>query len=344
MSDPGKTAAADGAAAASPAADTSKWKHRLRHLDRILSRRSNSPRVRNILLVVSLIAFVAIAFFSYRALPADTEIHWWLTIPLIIAGAPATMLANAAEYRVVAKVSGSSPGMLEALRLSLIATAANLLPIPGSIMIRTQALRADGISYKRALGANVIAGGAWIGVGGTATGVLLLTSTKTWIWGLLILLVGLAALTVVMFLMRRLRPERVVALFAELVAVEVVTVMLSAIRMWLAFAVLGMSINLTQAVALTTPAILAAAIGIFPAGLGLREGLAGLIGLAVGVKVGASVLATAVDRVCAQIGLALLTGGTLLIGGKKVFAANGPQSAEAVSGQEGGALPAERDA
>ena len=43
-------------------------------------------------------------------------------------------------------------------------------------MIRTQALRAEGATYRRALGANAVAGGAWVGVGALATGALILAT------------------------------------------------------------------------------------------------------------------------------------------------------------------------
>lgn len=297
------------------------WKHRLRTLDRLLSRKASSPRVRNILLVVSLVAFVAIAVVSYLALPDGIEIRWWLTIPLVFASAPLNMACNAGEYMVLARMSGSHPRAVESLRLSLIATAANLLPIPGSVMIRTQALRADGVSYKKAIGASVIGGGSWIGVGAAATGVLLLTSSRTWWIGAILLVVATVALVAVYLLVRRLRPVDIKRLYALLVLVKVLLVAVATFRMFLSFSVLGLSIGLTAAVALTTPAILAATIGIFPAGLGLREVLAGLIGLVVEVPVAQSVVATAADRVGSQVGLAIIAGIMLLIGGRAVFRA-----------------------
>ncbi len=64
-----------------------------------------------------------------------------------------------------------------------------------------------------------------------------------------------------------------------------ITVLIAAVRVFVSFAFLNLSINPAQAVALTTPAILAAAIGIFPAGLGLRELLAGAVALVVNLPV-----------------------------------------------------------
>ena len=94
--------------------------------------------------------------------------------------------------------------------------------------------------------------------------------------------------------------------FSKLLIVELATVVITSVRIYLAFQVLGQTIEPAQAVALSASMILAAAIGIFPAGLGLREVLAGIIGVAVGLSASESVAATAVDRIAGQVGLAIL--------------------------------------
>ena len=59
---------------------------------------------------------------------------------------------------------------------------------------------------------------------------------------------------------------------------------MSAARVYLAFLLIGLSATFLQSTALTAAQIIAAAIGIFPAGLGLREALAGVIGSFVHVR------------------------------------------------------------
>ena len=93
--------------------------------------------------------------------------------------------------------------------------------------------------------------------------------------------------------------------------VETLTVVITAVRIWLAFAMIGKTATPAQAVAQTSAVIIAAAVGIFPSGLGLRELLAGAVGAVVGLDAAAAVAATAADRVAAQIGLAVLAGGLL---------------------------------
>ena len=295
------------------------WKSRLAALERRLNRRTTSPSARRWLLIISLVAFVAIAVTSYLSLPDDQTFNWWMAPVLILVCTPLTVLANAAEFKVMATFSGRPFGWIASSRLTLIATAANLLPLPGGIMIRTQALRAEGATYKRALGANAIAGGAWVAVGAVATGALILSYQGFGLIGTGAVLVGLLAMATVIYLMRRVHRHDYLPMFGALAAVEVITVLVAAVRVFVSFAFLNLQINPAQAVALTTPAILAAAIGIFPAGLGLRELLAGAVALVVDLPVAQSVAATAVDRVFSQIGLAVMSGLVLLIGGRKAF-------------------------
>jgi hypothetical protein len=332
-------ASGSGAQTGAESAPAPGWKSRLASLERRLNRRSTSPTARRWLLVVSLIAFVTIAVLSYLSLPDGQTFNWWMAPILIVVLTPVTVLANAAEFKVMAKFSGRPFGWIASCRLTLIATAANLLPLPGGIMIRTQALRAEGATYKRALGANAIAGGAWVAVGAVATGALLLSYQGFSLIGTGSVVVGVLATATVIYLMRRVHRRDYLPMFVRLGLVEVMTVLVAAIRVMVSFAFLNLSINPAQAVALTTPTILAAAIGIFPAGLGLRELLAGAVALVVNLPVGQSVAATAVDRVFSQIGLAMMSGLVLLIGGRKAFMALPAEPAEQVDADAAGVEP-----
>jgi uncharacterized membrane protein YbhN (UPF0104 family) len=97
-----------------------------------------------------------------------------------------------------------------------------------------------------------------------------------------------------------------VSVVLQFLAVESATVAVSAVRIYLAFHIVGLSVSAGQAVALTAAQIIAAAIGFFPAGLGLRELIAGGIASAVGVAVSAAVASTVVDRLFGQIGLSVM--------------------------------------
>ncbi len=261
---------------------------------------------------MALVLFIIISFFSFRSLD-KSEFRWWILPILAFVTTPLTVFANAAEYRVMGAISNRHIRWVESARLTILATAANLLPIPGGIMVRTQALRQEGTSYKRALAANAAAGIAWAGMGCVAVGALLTTDREERWFSVGLLIAAVVLISSVWRLLKRANPVHAVGHMTSLMAVEALTVIITTVRIWLAFALIGKSATPAQAVALTSSVIIAAAVGIFPSGLGLRELLAGAVGAVVNLPAAESVAATAADRVAAQIGLIVLAGGLLFL-------------------------------
>jgi len=260
------------------------------------------------MLVVALVLFVAISVTSFSSLPTGNDVRWGLLAVIVFLVNPWMLMANAAEYRAMARIAGHDVPWPGALRLTVIASAANLFPLPGGVLVRTQALRARGSSYRHALAVNGAAGLVWIGCGALIIAALSLQGPTTWALGAAATATGLCALAASVIIIRRIRHDSVGPTFAVLVAVESVTVGLSALRIYLAFQFLGLSATPAEAIALSASIIVAAAIGIFPAGLGLREVLAGLIGASIGVGPSVAVAATAVDRICGLMTTGFVTG------------------------------------
>jgi hypothetical protein len=290
------------------------WRSRLQRLEHAINNRSASPSARRWLLIVALGLFLIVSVVSFRSLPGGIHPRWWALPLLLGVTTPATVLANSAEFRLMGRINGHRIRWLPAARLTIIAGAANLLPLPGGIVIRTQALRQRGSSYKHALAANAAAGMAWMGTAFAAIGALYLARSGDRLIAAALIVVGTLVLAGVAILLRRVVPGDAVAVFVQLLVVEGATVVVSGARIYLSFQLIGLDASAAQSVALTASQIIAAAVGIFPAGLGLREVLAGAIGSAVSLSVGQSVAATASDRVTSQISLAVLATVLLVFG------------------------------
>ena len=296
---------------AAPGTDrANRWKSRLSRFESAFNQRSSSPKAKRWLLGVALVLFGVISYFSFRSLD-KSQFRWWILPILAFVTTPLTVFANAAEYRVMGAISNRHIRWLESARLTILATAANLLPSPGGIMVRTQALRQEGTSYKRALAANAAAGIAWAGMGCLAVGALMVTDAHKRVLSIALLVASVVLIVGVYRLLKRANPHHAIGHLSALMVVETLTVVITAVRIWLAFAMIGKTATPAQAVAQTSAVIIAAAVGIFPSGLGLRELLAGAVGAVVGLDAAAAVAATAADRVAAQIGLAVLAGGLL---------------------------------
>lgn len=279
----------------------------------LLDRRPASPRARRVLVAVAMVVFLAVSIPSLGVLREGQALRPAVLPLLILVTTPLTVLANAAEYRVMGAVNGHRIAWRDATQLTVLAAVANLLPLPGGVVVRTQALRRQGTSTGRALQANLAAGLAWIACGALAVGALLLARPphRLLAVGLLLAAVGLVA--AVAALLHRAAPGRAATHLGQLLGIEAGIVAVSATRVWLAFALLGFAAQPAQAVAISGSVIVAAAIGIFPAGLGLREALAGAIAVAVDLPANRAVAATAADRVAAQVGLALVAGTLALV-------------------------------
>lgn len=279
----------------------------------LLDRKPTSPRARRILVLVAMAVFLAVSIPSLGALQDGPALRPEILPLLILVTTPLTVLGNAAEYRAMGAINGHRISWRDASQLTILAAVANLLPLPGGVAVRTQALHRKGTSYRRALGANLAAGLAWIGCGALVVGLLLAFDPDHRLLALGLLAASLILIAVVGGLLRRADPGGARRHLARLVAIEGGIVAISATRVWLAFAVLGIAARPTQAVVISGSVIVAAAVGIFPAGLGLREALAGAIAVAVDMSARQAVLATAADRVAAQLGLAVVAGCSALL-------------------------------
>lgn len=296
-----------------PRAETGRggWQRRLARAELLLNRRSSSPRARRILLIVALAAFLIISAVSFDALRGGVHFHLWAFLVLAFLATPLMLLVNAEEYRAVGAVAGQHVTWVEGLRLTALTTAANLLPLPGGVLIRTQALRQKGSTYKRALYGNAAAGVAWVAMGLLAIGVLFVATGERRVAGIVMLVLGVLAIAGLWRMLRRTDGAVAGIHLLRLLLVELATVGVSAFSIELAFAMLGFSVTAAQDVALAGAVIISSAIGIFPAGLGLREALAGAIGAAVDLRAAEAVAAIAAERVAILVGMALLTGALL---------------------------------
>lgn len=256
-----------------------------------------SPRTQRYLLLGAALAFVAMTVIAVRALPPlEVADRWPLLVLVGVVGVPLSMLANAVEYVISARIVGARVRLGEAFRVTVLAMAANLLPLPGSLMVRTTALHGLGSGAKRAAGSTLIVALGWIGVTGIAAGGLALAGVGP-MFGFIALGIGLVASLVAFgVLTASVERDRVAGLAGAIAATEALTVGLGAARFWLVLVALGFPADLGQAAALVVAGVAAAATGIFPGGLGIRELLAGVISPVVGLPAALGLLATAVNR------------------------------------------------
>jgi uncharacterized membrane protein YbhN (UPF0104 family) len=261
---------------------------------------------RRLLLIAVVLFLVASAVGAANLPPVETSVRWPVLLLLPLIGVPATVATNAWEYSVTARLLGYRIPPPDAARVSVLSTAANLLPIPGAVLVRSRALNQRGTGMGSALSITTAIGIAWVGVTAVMAGGLQLFGGEPAL-GAAVLAGGLVVLVLSGLLAARTRGVTLRRSdIGTVLAVEVVAVLVAATRLQLVLWGLGYSPGADQSMALSLAGSLGSAVGFLPAGLGVREVLAAGIGPIVGLPAAVSLVATAVDRVLGLVVLAAI--------------------------------------
>lgn len=244
----------------------------------------------------ALVLFFGGAFLAVQA----ADVQWselrpgWLVATAVLSSP--MLLLTSSEFRVTAKLLGVDVPMRKALQIAVVSTTANLLPLPGGVVVRAQSLLGEGVPRRRTVVSQLALALVWLAEATLATALLLLGDEP--LAAALFALVGVVGAVGGVAIIRWLRPEvglrRGVVLAA---AVEMLFVVLAAARIGAALAALGFSPTLEQAVALASANVLAVFVVVVPAGLGVRELIAAGIAPLVGLSAATGFIVAAVVRV-----------------------------------------------
>lgn len=272
---------------------------------------ASTPARRRVAYAAAVALFVGSTVAAWQALPAGRDdIDWSLVALAALLVVPGAVV-NAEEHRVSACIVGQAVSRPAALRVSVVAAAFNLLPIPGSVVVRTRALARGGSSTARAVTSTLAVGVAYIAVALViVAGVQVTRSPAS---AAVLAVCGVAMLAGAAVLVRRLADGPVGAVLWRLVVVEALSVVVKAVRLYLTIRALGFDPSIAQATSLSMATVAASAIGIFPGGLGIRELLSGLIAPAVDLPASVGLVGTSMDRVIGLATLSVLAGIVLLV-------------------------------
>ena len=260
------------------------------------------------LLVLAVALFLAFTIVAFQHLPhIDKPVRWELIIVAGLVCVPVITALNAFEYRVMAHFADHHPPVLEILQVSIMGSAANLLPVPGAVVVRLANLRKAGVKVTRGLNLTAIIGLTWVGAACAVGGIAEMFSHTAFAITALAIGVGLLGIAIVM-LARIVPPGQRVAGAAELMAIETGFVLMQAFRLFLIASALRFNVSFAQSTTLVIAVVSAAAIGFLPAGLGAREAIAAVLSPIVGFPAAVGLVITAVDRVVNLVVLSMFAG------------------------------------
>jgi hypothetical protein len=279
-----------------PATGSRGWKQRLEAFAERARRPPNS-RAQRWIFAVAAVGFAVGIAFAIRNFPHTHQPHDYRLLALVVLLGPAAVVTlNSIEFTLAARLLSQKVTVGRAARIAVLGTAANQLPVPGAVIVRTQALASAGSGYRRAFVANLVIGLAWIGSSFTMAGLLQLHGRVPAL-GLAFAGAGVAMLVGCERIVRRASPADAPRFMAlRIIATETALVIVQAVRLAVVLHGFGVRVSPAQAVALALSGVLAAAIGVVPGGVGVREALAAGIGPVVGLPASVSLIATAFDR------------------------------------------------
>lgn len=229
-----------------------------------------------------------------------TPESYWLFAAVAFIGVPLSVLVNAAEVVATGRLVRVAVPWEESIRVAVLGTAANMLPIPGAAVVRVDALVARGAPVRSAARGILATGAIWLAVSGILASALL-SAGDTWI-ALTIFALGMfAAIAAWWVLPRSDDAQDRRAGVVSVILVELATIAVTTFRLVLILLAIGISPSLTDVVILSSAYAVSAAVGIVPGGLGVREALTAGVAAALGIGANTGFLASAIDRLIGLI-------------------------------------------
>lgn len=230
--------------------------------------------------------------------------------PLVVVAlalVPMIILLNVGEYLLTGRMLGRKIDPIRGFEITVIGAAANMLPLPGSTIVRVAGLKAAGASLGKSTLATGLVYVVWLGTSLIFAGFWMLSLDGGWT-GEIFLATGFVLACVVVYAANRIPGGfKIIGMVA---ALRVVLVVIESFRLQLCLEAMGFSVNFAQAAGLSVTGVLGSAFSFVPAGLGVREAIAAGLSPIIGLSMSAGFLAVLVNRilgllVVAPLGLTL---------------------------------------
>jgi hypothetical protein len=262
----------------------------------------NRDRFRHLALIVALTLFAGGLFLSLRANPDILDRLSLLPIlTILFVTYPLGMVITAADFHVMARISGFSVGFWAAIRISLYSNAANMLPIPGSLAVRMGALKVHGATLRRSGGLIILFTLIWGGIAFCYSAAWLAMQAPLELSKGLGL-IGLAVLAGCALFAYRLRVPPSLFLAAALCRFSLVVAESFALMM--AMHSVGVMAEYHQTAILVIASFLSSVV---PAGIGVRETIIAILSPIAGIDPGTGFLAATASRIAGMTFLATLS-------------------------------------
>ncbi len=222
-------------------------------------------------------AAVLFAYGLYRAIDRRPDLLdnlQWLPIAGTLMLVPVTLLLMTIRFMVSCRAIGSQITLRSSWKVVILGSAANILPIPGGIMVRVAAMSRGGASLGKSIGINLDLTVCWLGVAALYSAVAAAAVGNSPL-GMVFLCIGAGSVGLSMWLLIR-RTGRG-AMSVTLAGIQTIATLVDIVRVWLCFQALGLTEHLVKVMGLSISSVAGSIVTVIPAGLGVREWVAALL-------------------------------------------------------------------
>lgn len=254
-----------------------------------------NPAVRRVVLIIAAIGFLVGIWLSLRSQPDLFErIEWQPVILLVAVAIPLTLLLNALEFVLSARLIGKKIDFWRGMEITIVGSVANMLPLPGGTLVRIASLKAEGASLAKSTSTTLYVALIWAGVGLIYSGSWLIM-LGLMLPGIVMAVGGIITLAACVLATFRLLGD--VRFTFSIVLAKIILVLVDAYRTYLSLIALGVTASFGQASVIALSSLLGASFSIVPAGLGIREGASAILGPIIGITASAAFLAASLSRI-----------------------------------------------
>lgn len=270
---------------------------------------SLSPKAKKIIAILTALIFAAGVVISVSASPELIRgVSWPHVALLALIAAPLLTLANALEILAMGRAVKSDIRYFDCVRASVLSTASNILPIPGGTLVRIAALSANGTPLRRASGITVISGAIWFAVALAVAGAALSVYNLDAAAGFIAVAAAVAAGAIYAAASAGIELSKIMTI----AGVKLVIVAIEGLRYCWALEALGVDAKALQGLVLSLSTVVGSVVAAAPGGLGVREGAAALLAVAVSLDPAAGFLSSVLNRITMYAMLAATIGFSVL--------------------------------
>lgn len=254
------------------------------------------PRLRAAIYAAAVTLLTVGFFLAIRALPDGLKLeHPAYGWGVFLITAPAIIAMNTVETEFTARVLGVRFGWRKALRIAVMSSAANVLPLPGGPMVRAAALKEKGVKLVRS-GAFISAvTGFWLGFVFLYTGACLAALARGQLpLGGFFAAIGAIGIAISVAWLRRLSCS-----WGQICVVgilKIATTLIGVIGLWWSFALLGAHPGFFETSVFAVSSASSLVVTFVPAGIGVTESLSAGVAMLVSISPALAFLVSAIFR------------------------------------------------